>query len=271
MMNQQERQQAYEDEINLYDYWKVIAKRKKLIIGLFIISIISAVAISLLMPKIYRGEAALRLPTKELTTKELTTKELFDIIGKLDRGKIEVIFPKTYHLVSDIKLNTIEGSTDKFRVIIEAKKTEDFPAILSEFVEHINNNPLIKRHVEDAKERLLKQSEELLLNIKTSRELAKTYETLLKKGVLIPIGFNPVDLYKGISNLEIEKILVQQAIRNLNKGVEIVRQLYVSENPVKPKTTINIALAGIVSLFAGIFIAFFVEYINKIKRQKETG
>lgn len=64
-------------------------------------------------------------------------------------------------------------------------------------------------------------------------------------------------------DLKIEKIAVEQAIRNL-KGMEIVGQLYVSRNPVKPRTTMNIALAGITSLFAGIFIVFLMEYSERV-------
>lgn len=37
-MNQQEKPAIYEDKINLSDYWKVIAKRKELIIGLLLVS-----------------------------------------------------------------------------------------------------------------------------------------------------------------------------------------------------------------------------------------
>ncbi|MBA3071945.1 MAG: hypothetical protein FP829_07310, partial [Nitrospirae bacterium] len=47
---------VYEDEINLYDYWKVIVKRKTLIIGLFLAAVLASGIISFLMPKIYRGE-----------------------------------------------------------------------------------------------------------------------------------------------------------------------------------------------------------------------
>ncbi|MBA3070988.1 MAG: hypothetical protein FP829_02270, partial [Nitrospirae bacterium] len=65
---------VYEDEINLYDYWKVIVKRKRLIIGLFVIAILASAVISLLMPKIYRGEVVLKLPA-------ITSKELVSIIS----------------------------------------------------------------------------------------------------------------------------------------------------------------------------------------------
>jgi len=40
-----------EDEINLYDYWKVIVKRRFLIIGLFLVAVVASAIISFLMPK----------------------------------------------------------------------------------------------------------------------------------------------------------------------------------------------------------------------------
>jgi len=101
-MEQQNRE--YNDEINLYDLWKVIAKRKKLIIGLFIV-IVGLTAIgSFLMPDIYRGKAVLFvIPSEEITAKEIT-----DLIGKVDREKRLSIMPKSYPNVKDLKLNNIK-------------------------------------------------------------------------------------------------------------------------------------------------------------------
>ncbi|MEW6070704.1 MAG: Wzz/FepE/Etk N-terminal domain-containing protein, partial [Candidatus Thermoplasmatota archaeon] len=160
-MNQQEKPAIYEDEINLYDYCKVIVKRKSLIIGLFLVAILASAIISFLMPKIYRGEVVLKLTTKELTTKELTTKELttkelLSIIGKPDGERIKTILPKTHNFVSGITLNELKGSADKLQVFIESKNPDRIPDIIAELVEYMNNYPLIKRYVEQEKERLLK-------------------------------------------------------------------------------------------------------------------
>jgi hypothetical protein len=261
MDSQDKRQSTHEDEINLYDYWKTIAKRKRLIIGLFLTSIIIAGTISLIMPKIYRGEAILKLPAKELTAKELTA-----IIGKIDEEKIRNILPKTHHLATNIKLNELRGSDDKMQVFIDSKNPGSIPDILLELVVYLNNNPLIKRHVEQEKERLLKQSEELSKTIESSKELLKIYESLLLRGKLIPLGFNPIDLNTSISDLRIEKLIVEQAINNL-KGVEVIGQ-HISKEPVKPRVKMNIALAGVISLFAGIFLAFFMEFIQKARGQQ---
>ncbi len=47
------------DEINLLDYWRVIQKRRKVIFGLFFLSVIAAAVISLLMAPIYQAKATI--------------------------------------------------------------------------------------------------------------------------------------------------------------------------------------------------------------------
>jgi uncharacterized protein involved in exopolysaccharide biosynthesis len=53
-----------EDEVNLVDYWRVIWKRRRLIGGLFVSAVLTALVVSLLMPKIYESTATL-LPSLE--------------------------------------------------------------------------------------------------------------------------------------------------------------------------------------------------------------
>ena len=250
-----------EDEINLYDYWKVIVKRKRLIIGLFVIAILASAIISFLTSKIYRGEVILKLPAKELTSKELTSKELFSVIGKIDAEKI---LPTTHHLVSDVKLNVLKDSTDKLRLVIEAKNTDALSQAAAEFVAYLNGIPLIKRFVEEERKRLLMQSEEIDKVIKGSDGLTRTYKKLLESGRLIPVGFNPIELEKRVSDLKIERLVIEQGIKRL-KGVEMISSLNIPKNPVKPRIKKNIALASTISLFIGIFLAFFMEYIEKMR------
>lgn len=258
---------VYEDEINLYDYWKVIVKRKILIIGLFLVAVLASAIISLLMPKIYRGEVV-------LTQLVLSPKELIAVVGKIDAGKKEEILPTTHHSITDIKLNTIKSdatkdSTDKLlQVIIEAKSADDIPAAMTEFVGYLNNFSLINRAVEEERQRLFKQSEELSKVVEHSNELAETYKKLLKDGKLVPLGFNPVEIRKRVSDIEMEKFAIDQAIQR-PKGVEMLEKPYILKNPVKPSIKKNIALAGIASLFAGIFLAFFMEYVERIRNKSE--
>ncbi len=194
------------DEINLMDYIQVIRKRKWLIILGTLICMIVAAIISLLMPKIYRGEATFKIIAKEITT----GKEMVSFIGKLDKEKLKQVSPKTYNLlINSIQLNALRDSADKFQLIIEAERVDDIPIVISEFEEYVDNNPLIRRSVEQTKETLLKQAEELSKVIESSKELVKAYDNLIKTGRLILVGFNPIELNKRISDIKIEKLQVE--------------------------------------------------------------
>ncbi|MBU4242696.1 MAG: hypothetical protein KKF52_05695 [Nanoarchaeota archaeon] len=48
----------------------------------------------------------------------------------------------------------------------------------------------------------------------------------------------------------------------------MIEKPHILKNPVKPNIKMNIALAGITSLFAGIFLAFFLEYVERIRKEE---
>jgi len=58
---QQPRQDYEEEEIDLREYLNIIIKRKGIIITVFILSVITALIVSFLMPKIFEAHAIIRL------------------------------------------------------------------------------------------------------------------------------------------------------------------------------------------------------------------
>jgi len=63
--NDSENASVYEDEINLMDYFQIIVKRRKLIIGTFLIAVIVTAILSLLLPKVYQASASVMImPSK---------------------------------------------------------------------------------------------------------------------------------------------------------------------------------------------------------------
>ncbi len=262
-MEQQNR--GYNDEINLYDLWKVIAKRKKLIIGLFIVIVGLTTIVSFLMPDIYRGKAVLFvIPSEEIKAKEIT-----DLIGKIDREKRLSIMPKSYPNVTDIKFSTIKDSKDKIVVTIDAKKRDDITRALSEVVDYFNNIDIIKSTVSRSKAIDLKRSEELSDLIKSSPDLLFTSDKLFKAGKFSTMGFNPIDISRKIIEAKIELLEVEHQISRLNKGgIEIAVQLYISNKRVSPKILTNVVVAGIISILLGVFFAVLIEYFGNIKNKK---
>lgn len=263
---------AYEDEISRYDYWKVIVKRKKLIIGLFIVSIVSATVISLLSPmyETYKGEVLLdlKMHTKEpkivqLVDRGIRAKELIIIIGELNRERLKIILPKTHNSVKSIKLGTFENSEYILQISIIGKSDESVADAISEMVNYIKNFPSIKTDLEIEKEKLLEYLEELSNTIEVLKKEKRIYEALRKQGRIQAISYNPI--YMQISDLMSEKILVENIIKNLN--VKVVGQSYASKYSAHSNLKKNIVLAGLLSLLIGIFLSFFLEYLRKMNNR----
>ena len=65
---------------------------------------------------------------------------------------------------------------------------------------------------------------------------------------------------------------IEQKLTNLNnRSVEILSIASLPKSPIKPKTRLIVALSAVVSLFAGIFLVFVIEFIKNAKfRLKEN-
>lgn len=63
--NVQGEANIYEDEIDLREYIQVIVKRRKLIIGIFLITVVATAIISLLLPEVYKASSSIMImPSK---------------------------------------------------------------------------------------------------------------------------------------------------------------------------------------------------------------
>ena len=269
----EKQNEEYDDEINLYDLWKVIAKRKMLIIGLFIVIVgITAIG-SFMMPNIYRGEAALSLL---FDPNLISPEEITNVIGNIDRPKLSKMVPKSYSNVKRIKLNPIKKSTrekdkteNKLTVTIDAKKIDVIPGALSEVIGYLNNMDIVKDAMMRNKETLVMQKAELSDLIKNSPDLKATYYKMIEAGKLTTTQFDPIEIEQKIINIKLDLLRIDQTILRFNKnsGFEIALQPFISDIPVSPKILRNVILAGMISLFWGIFLALFIEYIGNVKNR----
>jgi len=70
----------------------------------------------------------------------------------------------------------------------------------------------------------------------------------------------------GVLTQQFEQVKIAEArdtpvVQALDKAVP-------AERPSKPSTRVNMAIAGALSLFVGIFLAFFLEYVERIRVQE---
>jgi capsular polysaccharide biosynthesis protein len=87
------------------------------------------------------------------------------------------------------------------------------------------------------------------------------------------IGLKNEDIELNDMDTKISNVTQKIATLNIRKseieGVRIVQQPLSSFRPVKPKKTLNMAIAGIASLFFSVFLAFFLEWIEKGKAREQ--
>ena len=269
-MNQNSNEHSVtEDEINLYDLWKVIAKRKVLIIAVFLISVFSAAITSSIMQKVYQGEAVLKIASKDIS-ELIQANMIINTFNPINQGKVGMISPQNAVAIMKANFVEIKGFNDRFKVVVQSKDPGKIQDFVKDLVMFLNENTEIKHCIEDCKELLTKRAHELALVIGQSESLKKSYEKMLQNGKVTTLGFSPISLERQLSDMRIEKLIIEKRLENIS-GIEVVGKPSVSNQPVKPRIKMNIALAGMASLFAGVFLAFFLEFLSKAKNKASSS
>jgi uncharacterized protein involved in exopolysaccharide biosynthesis len=148
-MSQHDKPTIQEDEINLYDYLKTIAKRKRLIIGLFLASIIITAVASLLMPRVYQATIHIMIMPSHLRATP-SPAEIFLDIRRTEAATDAPIIPIPTHQ-SLLESNTV------LEMIIDRLKLTDHlgkpltPDSLNEQlnVEEIKGTNILRLEVEE--------------------------------------------------------------------------------------------------------------------------
>jgi len=272
-----------DDEINLYDLWQVLAKRKKVIIALFLISLLGAAIYCFTAAPIYRLETSIKLYLPpDITTLNIfpTARELQIRLSKImNELKITkelntVIFSNNTSDIKDVKIEEIKlvagtNLVDRLKVTIEAKNREALraaPQQLVNYIENINEHKVITSKV------MSELNERIALVRKADKELdiqLKEIEKRLNNAKVLPVGFDPVAIRQNSINLKMEKYRIEQEIKNY-KMIQLLEEPFIQQDPVKPKKDMIMTIAGICSLMFGIFIVLIAEYFERMRRQTQS-
>ena len=338
MPDKPEYQNYPNDEINLMDYIKVIIKRKKLIIGIFLICVVAAVIYSLTVVPVYKMTQILEVPTigenVYLDSSSKIKEKIeggfynFKILENLDFeskyninniGFFKVTIPKENQLLSicaDVTKQDLENSKKVLSELF-AQMDVDYSLRLEAERGRKNTEEAIKKNtiksmdvrIEDAKfhiillepriESLVARIEETKTNtediiLEREKFINKQkidgivgsilYTTTIQQAInhldqldseLVSLRMKKLDKEKEIKNLLIERERVVLEIFNLDKQKESIRSfreiqpVSLSTNPIKPKKKQMIIISAVVGLMLGIFIAFFVEFWQKSKEDRQ--
>lgn len=250
-----QKQPAYEDEINLFDYWTVIVKKKKFIIGIVLISMISTAVINLIMPKIYRGEAIITVD------KDLVTPD--KIINLAENNK-EMVFWRNRNLVESLVMKDVKSSGDKLMIIVEVKGANHIKDAISEFADSVRNLFSFKGKIEQKLQNMKVQIKQLSFLMKDNDEFISDYKKLMKEKKISSLPFNVVDLRQKTIDMEMQQLSLEHDLRNY-KDIE-VGPVNISDKPVRPKVIRNVVVAGILGLLLGTLLVLIVSHMKRVRK-----
>lgn len=249
-----------EDEINLLDLWKVIVKRRNLIILITLVSAIIAAAFSLSLPKVYEGEAIVALPKVGITFDETKAITNF-LVQEVKKGNpIDSIDESVIKRIDNITIDQIMGSANQFKIVARTKNDPKYaPEVINKIVEYLNRNEYVRSRINNDR----KAIEANIFETKnTIGNAEKTRSEAIRLISTRNPGFNPVDMDVRLNELGAKIIGLEASLSQL-KGYEFVNGPFVYKNKVKPKNTLNILIAGMVGLFAGLLLSFVLEINRK--------
>jgi len=245
-MEEKTIREKYEDEIDIYELLLILKKRIKLIGAIVFISIIITTIITFLMPNIYRARAIIYvdyfLTPVLLKNWQLVQQGMSDKIHFI--LPVENVHPKLNNICLSI-LNSVEFKNKILKIFQKnyEKKIINKKRFLKWDLAKIDRKTNTIKITYEHKDRKVAEAivKIALDNFeKELKKLSKNYEKALFK--------NSYDLKNN--NLFI---------------LNVIEKPLSLDEPVKPKKKLIIALSGISSLFIGVFLAFFLEWLNSVK------
>ncbi len=273
------------EEVELIDYLRVIWKRKWLIFVITLLTIVGTGIMSIRMPKIYQADALIEIgkviaiPTTTATTPTTTPvtspKEMVEYLSfKYGSGPLIV---NGREEEGSLKAQVVEG-TNLVRVTMEGPGQEKIKEILKRVIDD-----LIEDHFERTRasiqtysayiERLEADVRKIQREIKPAEEKIEKINPDKEYLPLIIMAQNYLLNRKdALRKLKQDILFYRSLTRDLERyKTKLIGEIKAKKNPVKPKVGRNILLGGTVSLLFSIFLAFFVEYVEKamIRERKE--
>jgi len=231
-----QREIMEEDEINLLDYFRVVWKYRKTMIAVFFAVTIITLINNVMAPVIYQSTASVLPP-------EIENKGA-GALSQISQGLVGRMLP-----------NLSAGGSTTNTVIAMLKSRR----MANDIIEKFN----------------LKKLWEQKFVSDTIRDVqGGTSVEISQEGVIsITVESTDKQLAADIANFYVSNLNRMNEELELSSAKPVVRILDVAkpaEKKSKPTIRKNVMLSGIAALFLGIFIAFLLEYLDKLKI-KDSG
>ena len=267
-----------EEEIDLREYINVLLKRKGIIIIIFLIAIITAALVSYFaISPVYQSSTIFSVAQIDGRAVINTTESLEimrsnilldEVINRMDleisagqlKSQIEV---KNLKGTNFIEVSVVDNSPEKAKNLAE-NITEVF--IKQNQGKYREKVKLVEDRLKTLEEQIAefeKNIEEIKKTIKeiaTSKELSEG-ERQFQTSLLLSSSVTERELYNTLTD---QASSFKTSLKSC-EDFKIINNAQMLVSPIKPNKKLNILIAGVLGLFIGIFVAFFLEFWQKGK------
>jgi len=269
-----------EEEIDLREYINVLLKRKGIIILIFLIAVITAALVSYFaLSPVYQssivfsvakidGRSVINITEAlEIIKSNIVLDEVINRMGLEETFTSEQLksYITTENLKSTnfIKISVLADSPETAKNLVET--------ITKVFVEQ--NQGEYREKVKLVEDRLKVIDEQIAEFEKNIQEIEKTKKKIVaskelsegerqfQTSLLLSSSVTERELYNTLSEQENS---LKASLKSC-EGFKIINNAQMLISPIKPNKKLNILIAGVLSLFVGIFVAFFLEFWQKGK------
>jgi uncharacterized protein involved in exopolysaccharide biosynthesis len=232
-----------DDEINLLDYWRVIWKRKALILSIFALSVIAAMVVSLALPKYYKS-----------TTVVIAAESGAGGLGAA------LSFPPLAGALASVA--GIQTPADKIMVILKSRTVAE--AVIQRFdllrVFNEDDWDVTKNAWKDPAEPPLMQDA-----VKFLTENVMSVNKSKEGAITLSVEWKDPKLSSDMANYYVAALTGFLNDKAINVTIQVVDRAVPAERKSRPRTGLNMALAGVASLFTAVFLAFFLDYLERLR------
>ena len=264
-----------EDEIDLYELWLTLRKRWKVIAFTTILFFFTAIVYIFIAKPVYTSSFFVKIPKKlndhiEYDKKGIlkispdflfTQEEIISLINRFNYNSEDFTF---------VTASKFRENKETVKIEIGTYKPSIIPHISKSLISYLNSNRYVKRKIETEKEKLLTFIKESKNKLQEMEKTKKLIYKELREGNIKTLGFNPLDLDTKVLNIKKEIAELEIRLENL-KGFEISVDPAIPEKPYKPKKKLILAVSAVSGLFLGVFLAFFLEWIENASRRHKNN
>ena len=238
---------GYEEEVTLLDYWRVIYRWKWLIILLGLIATGTSGWVTFQMPKIYKATTTI-LPLGNEGS------------GGLGAALSAIPFASALGGVAGIN-----APADQVLIILNSR------TIAEKIIRDFKLQPHYHQNAWDPEKNAWKPEKKKPFLEDTVKKFHNniTAKSDRHGGVSLSVLDEDPMMAANIGNAMVSALAKFLNDHSLNINFQTIDPAVPPERKFKPSIRTNVLIAGVLALFVGIFLAFFFEYVKRVREEEK--